>query len=147
MAIAPGDTIGLCIRYFLDGTSSSGSVYPTSCVLTANQQSLYVDVATSTGAVAVPPGGSKSAALVAYPNPVPLTQGDPAVVNGVPAGGSVTIVSAAGRHIRRIEGDQGRCAWDLRSDRGTRAAPGVYLVIVRDAAEQQVGSTRLTLAR
>jgi hypothetical protein len=85
--------------------------------------------------------------VVAYPNPVPLTQGDPAVVNGVPAGGSVTIVSATGRHIRRIAGDQGRCAWDLRSARGTRAAPGVYLVIVRDAAEKQVGSTRLTLAR
>jgi hypothetical protein len=85
--------------------------------------------------------------IVAYPNPVPMTQGDPAVVNGVPAGGSVTIVNLAGRHIRRIEGDQGRCAWDLKSDRGTRAAPGVYLVIVHDAAHRRVGTTRLTLSR
>ena len=87
--------------------------------------------------------------IFAYPNPAPMRQGDAAVVSGVPPGGSVAIVSAAGRHVRRLSNpdDEGRCAWNLVSDRGARVGPGVYLVVVRDAESKQVGSCRLTLAR
>jgi hypothetical protein len=42
IAIEVGDTIGLCLQYFDNGTASSGQ--PAGCVLVANQQSNYVDV-------------------------------------------------------------------------------------------------------
>lgn len=87
--------------------------------------------------------------VLVYPNPAPMRQGDAAVVSGVPPGGSVAIVTAAGRHVRRLSNpdDEGRCAWNLVSDRGARVGPGVYLMVVRDAESKQIGSCRLTLAR
>ncbi len=47
IAIAPGDTVGFCVRYFLDGTAfSPGTDFPELCPLVANAQNLYADLTT-----------------------------------------------------------------------------------------------------
>ena len=48
LAVAPGDTIGICLRYFLDGTNTSGMTFPRGCFLASNEQSLYADLTLAT---------------------------------------------------------------------------------------------------
>lgn len=43
-SLMPGDTVGFCLRYFDDGTSTTNDTnFPPNCVLTVNDQTLYVD--------------------------------------------------------------------------------------------------------
>lgn len=44
IAVAPGATLGVCVRYFEDGASGGGRTFPPSCQLASNAQSLYADV-------------------------------------------------------------------------------------------------------
>jgi hypothetical protein len=44
IAVAPGATLGVCVRYFADGPSRSEATFPPDCQSVENAQSLYADV-------------------------------------------------------------------------------------------------------
>lgn len=43
-ALALGDVVGFCVRYFDDDTAISDSHYPTDCQLEVNEQTLYAEI-------------------------------------------------------------------------------------------------------
>lgn len=43
-SVSAGDVLGLCIRYFENGTATSTSVWPLGCVFAVNDQTLYQEI-------------------------------------------------------------------------------------------------------
>ncbi len=148
MAIAPGDTIGLCIRYFNDNSASGSNVYPANCTITANEQALYVDLITASDAVAVPPGDIASRDLTLVPNPT--VRGAPVEFRyAVPSGGArvaIEVYSVTGGRVhvldRGFESGGARAAtWTAGGQGPGRIAPGVYLVrVLYDGRIAETGS-------
>ena len=43
-SLSVGDVLGICIRYFDDGTASTSSTWPEGCVLASEEQGLYHEI-------------------------------------------------------------------------------------------------------
>ena len=145
MAIAPGDTIGLCIRYNIDGTSPSTDVYPSDCMNSLNAQSLYVDVATATGTVEVAPGARTSSALAVFPNPA-LLGSVLEIRYVVPREGAEVEIALHSLNGAKIAGISKRrqpqglqsVRWSVPTTGAGRIAPGVYFLRARyDGAQAE----------
>ncbi len=136
MAIAPGDTIGLCIRYLNDNMAPGTDVYPPDCFVLANEQTLYVDLITASGAVAVPAGDNASHGLTLVPNPA--GRGAPVEFRyAVPGGGArvaIEVYSVTGERVhvveRGFEAAGARTATWVAGRKSGPVAPGVYFVRV-----------------
>jgi hypothetical protein len=89
------------------------------------------------------------ARVFAYPNPVRISTAPAVQIAGVPAGGSVAVVTPGGRTVATLSAadPDGLWRWDFRSGHARTVAPGVYLAVVRDAEHGVVRTLRLALHR
>jgi len=138
MSVSPGDTIGLCVRYNQDGMTSVNEVYPFDCMNSLNQQSLYVDVATSTGAVDAGPGLGGAGGLAAFPNPARLGSAMEIRFH-VPARGAdvdIALYAITGAKVGevvtgRFEAGPQSVRWSVPERAAGKLAPGVYFLRAR----------------
>jgi hypothetical protein len=86
-------------------------------------------------------------AYFAFPNPASMSSTPAVQIAGVPAGGSVAVVTPHGRVMRTLvkPDADGVWRWDLRTGYARPAAGGVYLAMIRDSAEEVVGTVRVAL--
>jgi hypothetical protein len=87
--------------------------------------------------------------IYAFPNPIGVASAPLVRFAGVPAGGSITVISPLGRTVRRISAADpaGVWSWDLSSQRNRPVAAGVYLAVVRNSDRQVIQTLRLALSR
>jgi hypothetical protein len=87
--------------------------------------------------------------IFAYPNPIRPVDSPLVQIAGVPAGGSVVIVSPAGRTVRRLSGPDpdGLWRWDLTTTEALPVASGLYLAFVRGSDNRPLNALRLALFR
>lgn len=86
--------------------------------------------------------------LFIYPNPADYTAGDPEIfIEGLAEESVVTIVSAAGAMIRRLEARGGRIRWDGRDTRGATVPSGMYVVVAVGANGEGTGYGKVAVIR
>ena len=87
--------------------------------------------------------------IFAFPNPARLSAAPAVEISGVPRGGSVDIVTPAGRRVTTIAAAEagGGWRWRLVSRADRAVAPGIYLAVVRDGGSQVVQTLRLAVRR
>lgn len=138
MSIVAGDTIGLCVRYNPNGMTSVNDIYPPDCMNSLNQQSLYVDVATSTGTVDALPGRFAGRPFAVFPNPARL--GSAVELRfAVPQSGAnvdIALYTIAGRRAaavvsRRFEEGAQSVRWSVPARGHADLGPGVYFLRAR----------------
>lgn len=95
---------------------------------------------------ALPPAESYNDVRI-YPNPVrPEFQGR-VTIDGLLSRTTVKITDAAGRLVRHLTSDGGRCEWDLRNDRGNEVTTGVYLVFCVDSRGNHTQVAKVAVVR
>lgn len=133
MVIAVGDTIGLCLRYNNDNSTSESNIYPTDCLDAGTQQSLYVTAATVTSTVGAPAFAGRASGLRVFPNPV--ARGAALEFSyGVPPGGAlieIDVYAVSGRRVAQVArgfeaAGERSVRWVAPSGAGEALAPGVY---------------------
>jgi hypothetical protein len=94
-------------------------------------------------------GGSKNQDVQVFPNPVPPGYNGTIAIRGLVNNALVKITELNGRLVFQTRALGGQAVWDGRHYTGTKAASGIYLVIVRDdsGAERMVTKLIITQGR
>lgn len=113
-------------------------------LISNNIQSLAMDEATGTLFIATDLGLSSfvdvaretatgASGLFVYPNPYSYSRDSgPVIIDRLPQGSLVQIVTVDGTLIRRFEANSSRVSWDAKDGRGRKLSTGVYFVIASD---------------
>jgi hypothetical protein len=151
IGIVPGDTLGICVGFTLDGLPNLDLSFPVDCISYTHQQTKYADLLTSGGGVAsVELPVNSSIGLMVHPNPI--RGGERAAISfAVPSGGAdvrMGVYNAAGRLVTTVADgfypeDRHVLHWNARDVLGS--ATGVYFL--KTVIGGQVVASRLLIVR
>lgn len=90
-------------------------------------------------------GGNTQANVLVFPNPVPAGFNGTIAIRGLSNNALVKITELSGQLVYQNRALGGQAIWDGKQYTGSKAASGVYLVIVRDDSGKEKLVTKLVL--
>lgn len=90
-------------------------------------------------------GGNTQANVLVFPNPVPAGFNGTIAIRGLSNNALVKITELSGQLVYQTRALGGQAIWDGKQYTGSKAASGVYLVIVRDDSGKEKLVTKLVL--
>lgn len=90
-------------------------------------------------------GGETNSKVLVFPNPVPPGYNGTIAIRGLVNNALVKITELNGRLVYQTRALGGQAIWDGRNYLGTKAASGVYLVLVRDDSGTERIATKIVL--
>ncbi|HQR93031.1 MAG TPA: two-component regulator propeller domain-containing protein [Sediminibacterium sp.] len=90
-------------------------------------------------------GGSTQENVLVFPNPVPAGYNGTIAIRGLSNNALVKITEPNGQLVYQTRALGGQAIWDGKQYTGTKAASGVYLVIVRDDSGKEKLVTKIVL--
>lgn len=91
-------------------------------------------------------GGETNSKVLVFPNPVPPGYNGTIAIRGLVNNALVKITELNGRLVYQTRALGGQAIWDRKNYQGTKAASGVYLVLVRDDSGTERIATKIVLA-
>lgn len=132
-----------------DGRDSQGRVLPNGLYVIEVQSTQGPASATASRTVQVLSSGPPLPSVAVVPGLITPKTAAASLLWSPALAAELSVYSLAGELMRqwRVAAGQGRVDWDLRSAAGQRAAPGVYLLIVRPEGERRGAIAKLSLVR